>query len=127
MEHHDGFICHALGPVEDQKLRPMCWRSFVRSPHVVGRCGSPLAPSWQAPRACKRRKAVRYTSRTTPHVTCVTRHAFLAVLAGGNGRRVPIPLVKCDGASARAGGPILADLRGLLGHTNRALKPDGAN
>src|SRR5258705_6556894 len=75
MEHHDGFICHALGPVEDQKLRPTCWRSFVRSLHVVGRCGSPLAPSWQAPRACKRRKAVRYTSRTTPHVTCVTRHA----------------------------------------------------
>src|SRR5258707_8054362 len=38
-------------------------------------CGSPSAPSWQAPRACKRRKAVRYTSRTTPHLTCVTRHA----------------------------------------------------
>jgi pimeloyl-ACP methyl ester carboxylesterase len=58
------------------------WRTKVKA-HVLalicpftaccGRCGSPLAPSWQAPRACKRRKAVRYTSRTTPHVTYVTR------------------------------------------------------
>src|SRR6266850_1140254 len=39
-------------------------------------CGSPSVPSsWQAPLACKRRKAVRYTSQTTPLVTCVTRHA----------------------------------------------------
>ena len=60
------------------------WRTKVKA-HVLALicpshaccsgCGSPLAPSWQAPRACKRRKAVRYTSRTTPHVTCVTRHA----------------------------------------------------
>ena len=60
------------------------WRTKVKA-HVLALicpshaccsgCGSPLAPSWQAPRACKRRKAVRYASRTTPHVTCVTRHA----------------------------------------------------
>ena len=57
------------------------WRIKVKA-HVLALicpftacCGSPSAPSWQAPRACKRRKAVRYASRTTSHVTCVTRHA----------------------------------------------------
>src|SRR5258705_2304887 len=93
-----------LGPVEDQKLRPTCWRSFVRSPHVVGRCGSPLAPSWQAPRACKRRKAVRYTSRTTPHVTCVTRHAqsrrlAVAPLHHGAPRWLHLPRAGSGGGS----------------------------
>src|SRR5712671_3358443 len=39
-------------------------------------CGSPSAPSWQAPRGVQAEEGQqRYTSRTTPHVTCVTRHA----------------------------------------------------
>ena len=48
-------------------------------------CGSPSAPSWQAPRACKRRKASSVTRhgrhRTSPalHVTRKTRSRRLAV------------------------------------------------
>src|SRR5882762_10064792 len=39
-------------------------------------CGSPSAPSWQAPPGVQAEEGQqRYTSRTTPHVTCVTRHA----------------------------------------------------
>src|SRR5882757_10168964 len=46
MEHHD-----ATG------VSPTCWRSFVRPTACCSGCGSPWAPSWQAPRAYKRRKA----------------------------------------------------------------------
>jgi hypothetical protein len=48
-------------------------------------CGSPLAPSWQAPQACKRRKAGSVTRhgrhRSSPalHVTRKTRSRRLAV------------------------------------------------
>src|SRR5260370_12406555 len=58
------------------KLRPTCWRSFVRSPHVVGRRRCPRRG--KRPGACQRRKSVRYTSRTTPRGTYVTRHALIA-------------------------------------------------
>ena len=77
----DGFICHALGPVEDKGkahvLALIC--------PFTACCGSPSAPSWQAPRACKRRKASSVTRhgrhRTSPalHVTRKTRSRRLAV------------------------------------------------
>ena len=70
------------------------WRTKVKA-HVLALicpshaccsgCGSPLAPSWQAPRACKRRKASSVTRhgrhRTSPalHVTRKTRSRRLAV------------------------------------------------
>src|SRR6267154_5861909 len=59
--------------------------TFLRSPHVARVVGSPSAPSWQAPRACKRRKASSVTRhgrhRTSPalHVTRKTRSRRLAV------------------------------------------------
>src|SRR5258708_40252211 len=67
------------------------WRIKVKAHVLALICpftawsGSPLAPSWQAPRACKRRKASSVTRhgrhRTSPalHVTRKTRSRRLAV------------------------------------------------
>src|SRR5258708_28276851 len=68
-------------------------------------CGSPSAPSWQAsPGVQAEEGQQRYTSRTTPHVTCVTRHAQNAK---PRSRRLAVaPLhhraPRCDGVKAHA-------------------------
>src|SRR5882757_1792331 len=80
--HHGAPVAPWSTTMASSAARWVRWRIKVKA-HVLALicpftacCGSPSVPSsWQAPRACKRRKAVRYTSRTTPLVTCVTRHA----------------------------------------------------
>src|SRR6267142_5599291 len=93
MEHHDATSdCNPerdwwlhlprAGSGGGSKLRPTCWRSFVRSPHVARVVGSPSA---RGNRACKRRNASSVTrhgrDRSSPalHVTRKTRSRRLAV------------------------------------------------
>ena len=84
-------------PRLETRLRAIHGPHFSVHRTLLGFCGSPSAPSWQAPRACKRRKASSVTRhgrhRTSPalHVTRKTRSRRLAVAPLHHGAP------RCDG------------------------------